>query len=351
MHRRTAVVLFSLFFATGLFAKEVFLSVTGKANGFFSDARIFNPSYTKDITVNAQYLSGNGDNTGATVVPLVIPKRTMKVYDDAVQAIFGGGPQLGAIRLTSADDFQASERIYQDARDSYQRGTLGQFVQGLDLPRGLKKGVIFQLKSGTSAQGNFRTNWGGVNPNTTVANISFKLYDKNNALAGTNNLTLQPYGVFSPGNIVNFFGITNADLSDAWMSFESDVPVMLYGSVVDNASIDPTFISAVEDTGVAPAQPQTKTVNVAATAGEFNITGPSLSRGDQVRFVVTGTDGVHGFRLFDPEGNIVLTIDPLSTTPAERTVTLEKSGNYPYICTRTTCSPEHSAMFGELGVQ
>src|SRR5215212_9107639 len=143
MIRRTAVVLFFLFFATGLFAKEVFLSVTGKANGFFTDARVFNPSYTKDITVNAQYLpAGNSDNSGATVVPLVIPKRTMRVFDDAVQSMFGGGPALGAIRLVSADDFQASQRIFQDARESFQKGTLGQFVPGLDLSSGIKKGVI-----------------------------------------------------------------------------------------------------------------------------------------------------------------------------------------------------------------
>jgi hypothetical protein len=355
---RLTVVLLSLALTSSLFAKEVFLSVTGKANGFFSDVRIFNPSYTKDITVNAQYLpAGNSNNTAAALVPLVIAKRSMKIYDDAVQSMFQrtGAVELGAIRLTSDDDFVATQRVYADARESHQRGTLGQFVQGLDVSAAKAKGVILQLKSGQATLGNFRTNWGGTNPSTTVANVSFKLYDKDNQLLGTNSLAFQPYGVFSPTNIVNFFGVSNENaqrLTDAWISFESDVPVFLYGSVVDNGAVDQTFVAAVEDTGVAPpAEPQVKTVTVTATTGEFEISGPPLSRGDQVRFVATGTGGVHGFRLFDPDGNIILTFDPLGTSPSERTITLEKSGDFPYICTRPTCSTEHSAMFGELEVQ
>ena len=356
MRVRLAVVLVSLALTSSLCAKEVFLSVTGKANGFFSDVRIFNPSYTKDITVNAQYLpAGNSNNTGAAVIPLVIAKRTMKIYDDAVVSMFGRteAVTLGAIRLVSDDDFVATQRVYADARESYQRGTLGQFVQGQDVGAALAKGVILQLKSGQATLGNFRTNWGGMNPGTTVANVSFKLYDKDNQLLGTNNLTFQPYGVFSPTNIVNFFGVSNENaprLTDAWISFESDAPVFLYGSVVDNGAVDQTFVAAVQDSGVAPSGPAVKTVNVSGSAGNFAISGPALTRGDHVRFIVTGSEGVHGFRLFDPDGNILFTLDPLSETPQERTITLEKTGDYPYICTRTTCSTEHGTMNGELDV-
>ena len=353
---RVAVVLISLALTSSVFAKEVFLSVTGKANGFFSDVRIFNPSYTKDITVNAQYLpAGNGNNTGAAVVPLVIARRSMKIYDDAVVSMFGRteAVTLGAIRLVSDDDFAATQRVYADARESYQRGTLGQFVQGQDVAAALTKGVILQLKSGQATLGNFRTNWGGMNPGTAVANVSFKLYDKDNQLLGTNNLSFQPYGVFSPTNIVNFFGVSTANaerLTDAWISFESDGPVFLYGSVVDTGAVDQTFVAAVQDTGVAPSQPQVKTVTVSASAGDFAVSGPALAQGDQVRFIVTGSEGVHGFRLFDPDGNTLFTLDPLSETPQERTITLPKNGEYPYICTRTTCSTEHTSMFGELDV-
>jgi plastocyanin len=70
-----------------------------------------------------------------------------------------------------------------------------------------------------------------------------------------------------------------------------------------------------------------------------------------VRVVATGTGGTHGFRLFDPSGNILITLDPLgNSATTSNTITLESAGGYPYVCTRPTCSTEHSSMFGELGV-
>ena len=352
MSRRAAVVLFSLFFATGLFAKEVFLSVTGKANGFYSDVRIFNPSYTKDIVVNAQYLAGNNDNTGAPVVALTIPKRTMKAYDDAVQSIFSrtGALELGAIRFTSDDDFQASQRVYQDARESYQKGTLGQFVAGQDVSRGVKKGVILQLKSGQAAIGNFRTNWGAVNPNTALATVNFRLYDKNNQLAGTNTVTFQPYGVFSPNNIVNFFGISNADLTDAWIAFDSDQPMFLYGSVVDNGAVDQTFVAAVEDSGVEPATPQQKTITFTAVNWDYEVTPSApLAAGDQVRVIIRAAEGTHGLALFTPTGQQLFDVNPVTATAVERTVTLQ-SGKYVWVCTRSACGDGHTGMNGDFTV-
>lgn len=351
MRMRTPFVVLSLvLFSTSLSAKDVYLSVSGKANGFFSDARIFNPSFTKDIVVMARYLpAGNVDNSAAAAVPLTIPKRTMKVYDDAVQSIFGGGAPLGAIRLTSDDDFAASQRIYQDARTGPQQGTLGQFVQGLDAGTAKTKGVILQLKSGPAAVGNFRTNWGGVNPNPAVANIAFELHDRNGELAGTNNLTLQPFGVFSPTNIVAFFGAT-ADLSDSWISFVSDQPVFLYGSVVDNGSVDPTFVPAVEDTGVAPAAQQ-KTVTVTARNFAFTVTGGTdLRAGDEVKFILSKSQGTHGFLLSAPGGASLIDLDRLPDTPTEFLVTLPSEGVYGFICTNPACGSGHSTMFGSITV-
>lgn len=351
MRLRTLFVVSSLvFFTTSLSAKDVYLSVSGKANGFFSDARIFNPSFTKDIVVVARYLpAGNVDNSGAPGVALTIPKRTMKVYDDAVQAIFGGGAPLGAIRLTSDDDFVASQRIYQDARSGHQQGTLGQFVQGLEVGTAKTRGVILQLKAGPAAVGNFRTNWGGVNPNPVVANIAFELRDRNGALAGTNNLTMQPFGVFSPTNMVAFFGAT-ADLSDAWISFVSDQPVFLYGSVVDNGSVDPTFVPAAEDTGVAPA-PQVKTVTVTARNFAFTVTGGTdLRAGDQVKFVVSKSEGTHGFLLTAPSGAALIDLDLMPNAPTEFLVTLPSAGVYGFICTNSACGSGHSSMFGSITI-
>lgn len=354
MRGRLTVVLVTLVCGTPLFAKDIYLSVTGKANGFFTDARIFNPSFDKDITIQARYLpAGNADNSGVGPVTLTIPKRTMKVYDDAVQSMFGGGPTLGAIRLTSDDDFVATQRIYQDARSGPQKGTLGQFVPGLEPAAAKTKGVLLQLKSGAAALGSFRTNWGGASPNGAAANVTLKLYDKANAVIATKSVTIQPFGVLGPANIVPFFDNPSADLTDAWISFTSDQPVFLYGSVVDEGSVDPTFIAAADDSGVPPPPPppQTKTVTIHASDGHFAVSSTNgLERNDEVKFVVTGEGGVHGIRVFAPNGTTLFTLDPLSSNPTERIVTLAAQGTYQYVCTRPVCSGQHTSMVGEFTV-
>lgn len=348
MRVRISLVVLCFALTASASAKEVFLSISGKASGFFTDARVFNPSFTKDITVNAQYLPGNSNNTGATVVALVIPKRTMRVFDDAVQSMFGGGPALGGIRLTSDDDFVASQRIYLDARSQRQAGTLGQFVPGVDISGAKTKGVILQLKSGAAALGTFRTNWGGVNPSTTVANITAKLYDKNNAVVSTKTQQLEPYGIFGPAEIGGFFQAGSADLSDAWIGFTSDVPVILYGSVVDNGSGDPTCIQAVDDSGQPPPpdpEPTEKTVNVTASNWEFALSGTvGLKPGDEVSFIVRAAEDLHGFQLFAPDGTSLAQAEPIGVNPTTRVVTLPMAGTYTIICIRTLCGEGHTDM-------
>ena len=353
--RRLAVVFVLLALATSALAKDVYLSIGGSVGNFRTDARIWNPSFTKDITINARYLpSGNGDNSGVAPTIITVPKRSMAVYDDVVQSLFGGGPALGAVRLTSDDDFVATQRIYADESATAKNGTLGQFVPGLEVSTALKKGVLIQLKSnGTrGTKGTFRTNWGGVNPNNAVATIKFTLYDKTNAVAGTNTLSLQPFGVFAPTEISGFFGSPNRDLSNAWISFSSDQPVFVYASALDNGSEDPTFIPASEDTGIEPVVPQQKTVNIMAENWFFLVTPSApLAAGDQVRFVITSSEDRHGLTLFSPTGQVLFSIGSFGEGEIiERLVTLPSNGGYTYVCAFSGCGAGHSDMNGVLNV-
>lgn len=354
--RRLPLVLFLIVFAASAFGKDVYLSIGGSVGVFRTDARIFNPSFTKDITITARYLpTGNGDNSGVAPKTITVPKRSMAVYDDVVQSLFGGGAPLGAIRLTSDDDFVATQRIYADESNSAKNGTLGQFVPGLEVSAAKTKGVLIQLKSnGSSGQkGTFRTNWGGVNPNNATATVNFTLYDKTNAVAGTNTLTIQPFGVIAPTEISGFFGSPNRDLSNAWISFTSDRPVFIYCSVLDNGSTDPTFIPAADDTGVAPPpEPQQKSISVTAQNWFFNVvpSGP-LASGDQVRIIVTSTENIHGFTLFSPTGQTLVNIPSVDQGQTiERVITLPAAGTYSFVCAFSNCGLGHSDMNGTLTV-
>lgn len=361
MRVRLAFVLCVVSAATSLFAKDVYLSIGGRAGSFFTDARVWNPSYEKDIVIQARYLPfGNVDNTNVVPIQITIPRRSQVVYNDVVTAMFGAGqPPLGAIRLTSDDDFVATQRIYSDQRTGRAQGTLGQYVPGLEASEAIRKGVLVQLKNnGVGGMfDTFRTNWGGVNPNPVVANISFKLYDKNNQLAGTTNLTLQPYGVWIPTGIASFFGNPSNDLSDAWISFESDQPIFAYSSIIDNGCEDPTFIAAYEDTGVAPPEPPppppppaTITVNVIASTFEFDIR-PSepFAAGREAKFVIRSDGPRHGFSLIGPNGQTLINLNDVRATPIEHTLTLEP-GTYSYFCTFTLCGEGHTSMNGQFNV-
>ncbi len=349
MRARLSLVVLLLIFANAAFGKDVYLSIGGQVGNFFTDARIFNPSFDKDIVISARYLQNNQDNSGVTAVTINVPKRTMLVLDNVVSAVFSAGG-IGAVRLTSDDDFVATQRIYANVSSK----TLGQFVPGLDATAALMKGVLIQLKqNGTGGQiGTFRTNLGGANPNGEIANITFRLYDKANGVAATRTFQLQPFGILTPSRIDSFFGTgAGVDLSDAWISFESDRPVFFYASVVDNGSDDPTFVPASSDSGVAPPPPQTKTVTVVAENWFFTVTGATgLSQDDEVKFVISSAEDTHGFALVGPNGESLININAFSSTPNERTITLPATGTYTYFCLFSACGVGHSTMSGQFTV-
>ena len=354
--RAGLVLLFSLFFASSLFAKDIYLSIGGSVGVFRTDARILNPSFDKDITIVARYLpAGNADNSGVASKNIVIPKRAMVVYDDVVNSLFGGGPALGAVRLTSDDDFVATQRIYADKTTDHQAGTLGQFVPGLEVSTALRKGVLIQLKSGTTGPNQFRTNWGAVNPNPTMATMRLKLYDKANAVVGNLvTIDVQPFGVIAPQNLAGTFGNPAADLSDSWVSYDSDQPLFVYGSMLDNGSEDPTFIPASEDTGTAPPPPPPPsaiTVNVTAVDWEFSFEpSKALHAGDEVTFIIRAAQHTHGFALFAPNGQQLIGLDPITSQAIQRTITLPAAGTYQYFCTHSDCGQGHFGMTGSFDV-
>lgn len=354
MHLRH-LALTALLITTAASAKEVWLSIGGTTAGgtFRTDARIFNPSTTKDIQIQAYYLPvGNVDNSAVqALAPITVLKRQQVVYNDVVASLFHSGG-LGAIRLKSDDDFVATQRIYAVSS----AGTLGQFVAGVDATSAKAKGVIIQLQSG----GAFRTNVGAANPNSSVANVTFHLYDKNNAIVGNaKTIVIAPYGVIAPGGLAGYADAVpgNADLTDSWLSYTSDQPIVAYGSVIDNGTTDPTYIPAAEDTGVAIVTPP-------ATGSIFNVTTRSstitispgiaqgtLKPGDKVTFRFSGHDTTHGFRLLDADGIILVDVTvPPDAAVFERTVTLAAEGTYQYYCTITTCSTGHLSMQGTFPV-
>lgn len=333
--------------ASVTFAADVYLSIGGSVGNFRTDARIFNPSSEKSIQLNAWLLPvGNNDNSAVQPRTITVPARSMLVLDDVVASVFNGSG-IGAIRLASADDYVATQRIYAQT----EAGTLGQFVPGIPASSALRRGVLIQLKS----SGSFRSNVGAVNPNATPAVVTWKVRDRENRVVAEGApITMPPYGVIGPTSVTSgfFFDTAGADLSDAWVSFTSDQPIIAYASVIDNLTTDPTFITAAEDTGEDPVQ-VTKTFDVEASQFTFSISPAfNVSVGDEVTLRLSSTDVTHGFTLIGPDGATLVPAVTMSPGQAAlvRTFKAQLSGTYSYFCTHTLCGSGHAQMTGAFNV-
>ena len=350
-----AVLLLSLVvFTSNLFAGDRWIPIAGTVGAFRTDTRILNPSGEKDIEVSAYFLpvgvTNNNERVFGTPVKITIAKRSQKVLDDVVASVFSASG-LGAILLTSPDNFIATSRIYAQVGAT----TLGQGSAAVSPGNAFPKGVIVQLKS----NGAFRSNVGAVNIANAQNQVTFNLYDKANTKVATLTKNFAAYEVLGPSNIAALFqGIAaGADLNDAWVSFTATNPLIAYGSVIDNASTDPTFIDMSQDTGSDPVVVvETKSFDV--TLADFSITlnaaGLSaLKVGDKVEMRVRATSGTHGFTLFDPNGNAVVP-DALYSAggpPQSRNFTVARTGTYTYFCTNSTCGTGHTNMSGTFDIR
>lgn len=345
----------ALALATSASAKEVFLSIAGSVGNFRTDTHIFNPSATRDITVQATFLRAGGDashpdNSAAQPKTITIPRRSTAVYDDVVTSLFQT-TGLGGIRLQSDDDFLATQRIYADEA----AGTLGQFIVGPSRDAALTKGVVMQLRSnGTGGKGSFRTNLGMLNPNGAAADVTLRLYDARNLVVATKTIHLQPLGVVQPLNVNGLFSVPGADLTNFFVTFEATLPVFAYGSFLDNGTVDPAYVPAQPDSGTD--LPQQEIYDVTLRSYEIEITPPlNIAPGDEVVFRIRAEGDTHGFELDDPSGNPIIEANIYNPglPPVSVTFTATAQGTYGYYCTLPFCGGfymGHYDMYGSFDV-
>lgn len=358
--RQRILLVVVLLFSVSAFAKDVYLPVAGSVGVFRTDARIFNPG-SADIQVKAWFLpNGNVDNSAVQPITITVPKRQMVSYNDVVTSLFHASG-LGGIRLQSADDFQATQRVYATSTTacsgSVNPCTLGQFLVGVESSGAKKSAVVIQLSSGAF----YRTNIGALNPNAAAATTTWRVYDKNNAVVGSPKaITIPPFGVLGPINMTTFGDNipSTADLSDAWIGYVSDQPIVAYGSVVDNGSTDQTYVPAIEDTN-PPAPPSTGTTIIDVTVKSFSITmspnPKSLQPGDKATFRVHVQSPGHGFTLVGPSAQTLIADRSGANgfngnETFEQTITIQEEGTYTYFCTHASCGSGHLSMTGSFNI-
>lgn len=334
-------------------AKEVFLPVTGSVGVFRSDVRIFNPSQSRSIQIQAYFLpAGNTNNSAVQPTIITLSKRQMAVYDDVVASLFHTSG-LGGIRLKSPDEFVATQRVYATSTVACSGAvnpcTLGQFLVGVDSNAAQKNGVLIQLNSPGDSTPSKRTNIGAQNATSATANVVWRVYDRNDALVGSpKTIQMPPYSVISPNDIRTFGNSIppGADLSEAWASFTSDQPIIAYASVVDNGSTDQTYIPSAIDVDPPPSN-TSPSLNLTGTfAGQSRLTGSSGKMSMTLTQTGNRVSG-YGRVVYDQYGNdIAILIDG---TVNGAVLTMKWTGNgggCPTYFTNTVTTATNNAIAG-----
>lgn len=224
----------------------VVLPIAGSVQGasfFRTNARFFNPSPSDSIDIAASYLRvGQSNESPGTTIVSLDPLQTV-IYKDVVGTLLGESG-LGAIRLHSGSRFAATSRIFTDSSCADPAGgTFGQFVPGVDEADALMSGAVLHL----SFNDEFRANVGGVNTATTANRLLLTLHGPSGVIGAPITIDLGPRAAFGPTSLPALFALSNLNEENLWMSFTSQTAVIMYGSVVDNATSDQIFVVAISD--------------------------------------------------------------------------------------------------------
>jgi len=233
-------------------ASESDIAIAGKVTGvggenFVTDVRVFNPSHTARASALLEYFQAGGspNPTATNSIAFDIPPRGMAVLNDVAGTSGVNLPQtVGGVRVTSVSPLVVTSRIYDDRR-ARNGGTIGQFVPGFARSAHLRRGVLAQLQNNSEA----RTNIGFFNPNAARVDLRVEMRDAAGVLIGTFTRTLEALTQQQSSIASYFSGFDVSNRAAFSVSFDASAPILAFGSVIDNASSDQIFVSAVPDTG------------------------------------------------------------------------------------------------------
>lgn len=217
-----------------------FLPVVGRVSNatetFVTDVRIFNPSFTTTSVVTVEFFPAGGSRQFRS---LQIAPRGTAVLNDIVGGAFAT-TGIGGARISSSGPVIAGARIFSDRRPT-DGGTIGQFFPA---SQPMRRGVLTQVAQNSAT----RTNIGLFNQNDVTVTVRLELRDEAGTLVGSQILNLAPRSFRQDAINVHIAAATN--LSDGTVTFDASAPIMVYASVVDNVTTDPSAVLPIPDPNV-----------------------------------------------------------------------------------------------------
>jgi hypothetical protein len=208
------------------------------ASNFHSDIRIFNGG-SADVVANLTYYPG-----AVAAQPMVIRAGEMKVLDNALPSFFNLSSGAGFVVVTTpqASSLVTSARTYTTVENN---GSYGQFIPGLTPPEGLGRGEralqVLQLEQSDQ----FRSNVGFVELTGNPVTLKVSMHMPDTKATPSITVPLAGNEFRQLGRIIEGFLGTGSQTYNARVTVEvteGSGRVAAYASIIDNESLDPTYV-------------------------------------------------------------------------------------------------------------
>lgn len=202
-----------------------------------SDVTLYNPTPAAQ-TLSISFLLQGSDNRNAPLRSMTLLAGTTATIPDVLTWL-GAGNGSGALRIewNGASGPVVTSRTYTGRSDG---GTYGQSIDPFADAAATSSSIVTGLRSDSQ----FRSNAGFVNASTSPLSIRVRLMNDRGSELGSAIVGLAPRSQMQ-ASLANLFPSLNvATLGHVTMRSEADGSgLFTYGSVVDNISGDPIFIS------------------------------------------------------------------------------------------------------------
>lgn len=230
-------------------ANRLTFPVVGRVAGaggteYRADVRLVNLSGLPTEVLLEYYAAGTAANAAPTATATVtISPGEQELLDNIAKNTFNIDAGTGALRVISPRQIHGVARIYNDQRAAG-AGTFGQFIRGLPDSESLNGGILMMLSNQPAGSRlGSRTNIGWFNPQTTVANVTFRAHDNSGALLATSQQAIAPSAHLQVPLTALFPNLAPTD--NLYVTFDSaNDSLFVYASVADNVNGDAIFVPA-----------------------------------------------------------------------------------------------------------
>jgi hypothetical protein len=213
------------------------------ASNFHSDMRVFNGG-TSPVQVSLRYFEQGSSTPNPTVVPRTIQAGQVLALDNILPTLWGLTASGGAVTVDAPSDASLVVTARTYSRNS-ELGTFGQFIPGVTSREavGLGERSLELLQLEESAQ--YRTNLGLVEVTGKGVDLEISAYKPDTKLTSVFAFHLNANEFRQIGFVFKSAGmptVYQGRISVKVVGGEGRVAA--YGSVVDNRTVDPTYVPA-----------------------------------------------------------------------------------------------------------